>query len=88
MGPACSIVSRINAVIIDPALALLFALGFLVFVYGVVEFMFFKRGEKGEYLGKGREHMLWGIIGMAVMMSAWGIIKVIAGTLSISITSC
>lgn len=80
---------RINSALIDPALALLFAAGFLMFVYGVVEFMFFQRDAKGgEYLGKGREHMLWGVIGMAIMMSAWGIIKVVAGTFALTIPSC
>lgn len=80
--------ARVNSALIDPALALVFAAGFLMFIYGVVEFMFFARGEKGEYAGKGREHMLWGIIGMAIMMSAWGVLKVVAGTFSLAIPSC
>lgn len=88
MTSICLLMARINAAIIDPAIALIFAAGFLLFIYGVVEFLFFQRGEKGEYTTKGREHMLWGIIGMAIMMSAWGIIKVVAGTFSLAIPSC
>ena len=85
----CQLIARINSAIIDPALALIFAFGFLLFVYGVFEFMFFKRtGEKSELVMKGRDHMLWGIIGMAIMISAWGILKVVIGTFGLTLSSC
>jgi hypothetical protein len=31
---------------------------------------------------EGKQHMLWGIIGIAIMVSAWGILHFIDSTLS------
>lgn len=88
MNTACSIATRIYSAIVDPLVALLFAVGLLLFVWGVLEFMFFQRGDKGEYKSKGREHMLWGVIGMAIMLAAWGIIRIVAGTFGLPLNTC
>lgn len=89
MTQACSIAARFNSAVLDPLVALLFAVGLLLFVYGVVEFMFFQRtGDKGEYKSKGREHMLWGVIGMAIMLAGWGIIRVVASTFGLPLNTC
>ncbi len=81
---ANELVNRISAAIIDPLIALIFAAGFLVFVWGIVEFLY---GLSNDTDSKedGKRHMLWGVIGMAVMMSAWAILKLVANTFNLSI---
>lgn len=70
--------------IINPLLFLLFAVGFLVFIWGIVEFLFDVniRGQGGEGASKnnGKQHMLWGILGMFVMSAAWAIMGLISCT--------
>lgn len=77
------LVQALNTVIINPLLVLLFAAGLAVFVYGVAEF-FFKFNIRGDEHAKedGKNHMLWGIVGMFVMASAFGIIAVIQNTVN------
>lgn len=69
-------VSKLNAVIINPILALMFAAGFLVFVWGVVEFLAGQNGI-GEGASNGKRHMLWGIIGMFIMVAAYAILQIV-----------
>lgn len=65
-----SIVNLINTAVVP----LIYALAFLVFIFGVVRF-FFLGGEEGRE--KGRTFMLWGIIGFVVMFSVWGIVNLL-----------
>ncbi len=80
-----ALVARITTAIIDPLIALIFAAGFLVFVWGIVEFLF-GLSQDSEAKDNGKRHMLWGVIGMAVMMSALGIIRLIANTFGLSLS--
>jgi predicted cobalt transporter CbtA len=75
---------RLSAFIINTILALLFAVGFLVFVWGVVEFLAGQNGV-GEGAQNGKRHMLWGLIGMFVMVAAYAILKMIANTLNVQL---
>ncbi|MES2007090.1 MAG: hypothetical protein V4436_03205 [Patescibacteria group bacterium] len=69
-------VDKLNAVIINPILALIFAAGLLVFIWGVVEFLAGQNGV-GEGAQNGKRHMLWGIIGMFIMVAAYAILQLI-----------
>lgn len=64
--------------IVSPVVMLMFALAVVVFVYGIIEML--SHGADAEAHTKGRNHMLGGVIGMFIMLSAWGIINVIANT--------
>jgi len=71
------IVEFVNASIIP----LFYTLAFLLFVIGMVRF-FFLGGEEGRE--KGRQFMLWGIIGFVVMFSVWGIVRLLLATFGVS----
>jgi hypothetical protein len=73
----CTIVGNITAALINPALALVFAAGLLVFIYGLVEFMW-GLSQETDKRQTGKQHMLWGLVGMFVMVTALAIIKIIA----------
>ncbi|MBP7770339.1 MAG: hypothetical protein KA066_00270 [Candidatus Pacebacteria bacterium] len=77
MTPACTIVGKITVAIINPALALIFAVGLLVFVYGLAEFIW-GLSQESDKRESGKKHMLWGLLGMFVMVSAVAIIKIIS----------
>ena len=79
-------VNKFTTVIVNPVLALLFAAGLVVFVWGVVEFLAGQNGV-GEGAQNGKRHMLWGIVGMFIMVAAWAILKIIASTLNVQLPS-
>lgn len=64
-----------------PIVPLLIGLGVVVFIYGVLVLMFSEGGEKKE---EGKQYMLWGIIGIFVMVSVWGLVNILKGTFGLS----
>lgn len=53
---------------------LLYAIAFLVFMYGMARFFFSDNEEKRK---EGRAFALWGIIGFFILFSFWGIVQVL-----------
>lgn len=64
--------------IINPIIELMFALAIVVFAYGIFEML--SKGGDPEARSKGKMHMVGGVIGMFIMVSAWGIINIISAT--------
>ena len=74
--------SRANALLgsirntLNTIVELLFVLATVYFFWGVVSYI---RGTGNEEALKvGKRHMIWGIVGMTVMLGAWGIVNLIA----------
>jgi len=63
-------------------LVILFILLTLYFVWGIVQYV--TSGGDEEKLAKGKQHMLWGIIGMAVAAGAWGIVQIILSYIGVT----
>lgn len=82
MVPGQQLVTKLVDLIIDPLIYLLFTAGFFFFMFGLVKFLWNLRG--GEVANDGKQHMLWGLIGMFVMMSAFAIISLIMNTFGIN----
>ena len=74
-----AIANPIMTYIVGPIVMLMFAVAIIVFVWGVVEMLM--KGDDSSARDKGRNHMLAGIIGIFIMVSAWGIIQFISDTL-------
>ena len=73
------LIGKIKSEIIDPLIWFIFFLGFLYFLYGVYEMV---RGADDETArATGRQHILWGLVGMFIMISFWGIMNLICGTI-------
>lgn len=68
---------KMVSAILNPILGLFFAVGTLVFVFGIVEFMLGLANESLDKKEAGKQHMLYGLIGMFVMVSAWAIVALI-----------
>jgi amino acid transporter len=67
--------------IINPLIELLFALAIVYFLYGVFEFLSNQANEEKKTTGK--SHMMWGIIGITIMMGVWTILGILLNTLGI-----
>jgi len=78
MEQAAQIVQKIVQYIVNPAIMVLFSFGLLMFVFGLVEFLFAL--SKGADVKDGRQHMLWGVLGMFIMISVFGIIRLLSDT--------
>lgn len=61
------------------AVPLLFAIAFIMFLYGVAKTYIFSNGDPDE-VGQGHKLILWGIIGFVVMISLWGLVNIVANT--------
>ena len=75
------LLERINAYILNPIILLLFAVAMVVFIWGIVEFL--ASGEEGDARTRGKQNILYGIIGLFIMVSVYGIINVVLATLGV-----
>ena len=65
--------------IVDPVVTLMFAVALVVFAYGVLQVVW--GSAEGDARGNAKKAMLGGILGMFIMLSAWGIIYLISNTI-------
>jgi len=75
-----TLMNSISTVIIDPLIGLLFSLAVVYFIYGLAQYLL--NPESEEVRKSSKTHMLWGIIGIFIMVSVYGIIDIIINTLS------
>lgn len=78
-----TLMAKINRAVINPLIILAFAIAVFMFVVGIVQYMANK--DNAEAAEKGKRHMLWGIIGMFIMVSVFAIIRVIINTLGVDL---
>lgn len=72
------LIFKINKVLINPAIIFIFALALVYFLYGVLEFLMNR--DKADAQTAGKQHMLWGVIGMFIMVAVFTIMKIITNT--------
>ncbi len=73
------IIGLINIVIVP----VIFALAFLVFIWGIVKYFFIHGGDEKKR-DEGRQFILWGILGIVVLLSVWGFVNLLLSTLGIA----
>lgn len=78
-GGPTGIIGIMNLVIVP----VIFALAFLVFLWGVMNYFFIHSDDEGKR-AEGRQFIFWGIIGMAVLFSVWGFVNLLLSTLGIA----
>jgi hypothetical protein len=67
--------------ILSPLVPFLVGLAVVIFIYGVITTIFSEGGEKKE---DGKKFMFWGIIGIFVMVSMWGLVTILQNTFGFS----
>lgn len=70
-----NIIQRITESILQPMVTFLMAAAVAYFLYGMMKFVKDQSSEEAQ--GEGKKHMLWGVIGLAIMVSVWGILNFI-----------
>ena len=74
-GLLCKFSELLNAII-----PVLIALGVLYFLWGVVSYVI---ADEEEAKKKGRDRMIFGIIGLVVIVGLWGLVKIVTNTFGI-----
>ncbi len=59
---------------------LLVAIAMLMFIWGIVKYVI--AGDE-EAKAKGRQMMIWGVVGLFAIVAVWGLVKFIANTTGI-----
>lgn len=78
-GPLDPFIQRLQDQILEPLVTLVALAAFVVFVWGVVEFI--RGADDTEKRKKGQQHMIWGIIGLVIIFGANAIINLIRLTI-------
>jgi hypothetical protein len=73
----------VNA-IINPIITLLSLAAFVVFVWGVVDFI--RSADDAEKRAVGQQHIIWGIVGLVIIFGAAAIIHLLEATFGIPTT--
>ena len=71
------LISNIKGYILNPIIGFMFAVAVVMFIYGIVEYIWSADNEEKVEVGK--KHMIWGIAGMFVMLGVYGILNILSG---------
>jgi len=77
---ASTFISNFTREIINPLIKLFIALAVVVFLWGVVDFI--SKSGDASAVDTGRRHLIWGILGLAIMVSVFGIMNLICNTIN------
>jgi hypothetical protein len=69
------VINTINNILVP----VLFAVAFIVFIWGAFQ-TFIVGATNDTAKDKGKDLMLWGLIGFFVMVSVWGLVNILTGT--------
>ena len=72
------IIGLANTVVVP----LIFALAFAVFIWGIVDYFFLNYSNETKR-EEGKQFILWGIVGMVVLLSVWGLVAILLSTLGL-----
>jgi hypothetical protein len=87
MPAVSSILQRLEYEILWPAMTVVFAAGLLLFFWGMVQFLWNVEEQSANNRSEGRQHMIWGIVGMFIMVSFWSLIAILDNTFGLGVFS-
>ncbi len=73
-----TLMKSINKVVINPLILFLFAVAMVYFLYGLVQY--FLSPDNEEVRKTSKSHMIWGVVGLFIMVAVFGIERLILGT--------
>jgi len=76
------LITNIKINIINPIIGVLFAFALVLFLWGIAKFLW--NADNDTDREQGKNHMIWGLVGMFIMVSVIGIINVVIGILGVS----
>lgn len=75
--------SKVVVEIVNPIILLLSVGAFIVFVWGIFEFV--RNAGDGKKREEGRQAIMWGLIGLVVIFGAYGIVNLALNTFGITV---
>ncbi len=75
---ASDLVGKISGVIVNPLIVIMFTFALVLFLWGVLTYI--SKSNNPEVRAKGAQHILWGIIGMALMFTSFTIVRIVLDT--------
>ena len=78
----CQVADELLWTINNVVIPLIFAVAVVVFLWGIFRGYIFKRGE--EEVKTAHQMLIWGIVGLVIMISLWGIINAVANTFGLN----
>jgi hypothetical protein len=76
-----NLLSYATCFIYSSIIPLIVALAIAMFVWGVVQYVI--NSDEEAKKAKGKQFMIWGIIGLVVMIGIWGLVKIVGTTFGI-----
>jgi len=76
-----SFVAKVIEHIINPIVLLLSATAFVVFLWGIFEFV--SNAENATKREEGQKAIFWGLIGLVIIFGSYGILNVALGTFNL-----
>jgi len=73
---AAKLISNIKVYILNPIIGFMFAVAVVMFIYGIVEYIWSADNE--DKVAVGKTHMIYGIIGIFVMIGVYGILNLLS----------
>ncbi len=80
-----NLITKFGTYIVDPILLVIFATGFFMFMWGLFQFMV--NVSRGEDTSSGKQHMIYGTLGMLIMVSVYGIIAFLDNTFGLNVAN-
>lgn len=77
LGNIGGLFGEINDFVSNVLVPLVFAVAFLVFIWGVFQYFILGGGDEDKR-AQGRGLMIWGIVGFVLFIAVWGIVNLIA----------
>lgn len=90
LSSSCSDVNGVGKLIcqikgiLDTVVPVLVALGVVYFIWGIVQYVI-ADGEEAKK--KGKDRMIYGIIGFAIIVGLWGLVNIVVNTFGLSATA-
>ncbi len=80
-----TLVHALNKYVVNPIIIFIFVLALLYFLYGLFEFL--ANTDSDDKRTTGKSHMLWGVVGMTIMIGVFFIMGLIANTFNTGLSS-
>ena len=81
LGPLRQLIAAVGG-IVAALVPILITLALVVFFFGLVKYLWGSNGEQDHK--QGRSLMIWGLIALFVMVSVWGIIRLVGSALNVN----
>lgn len=73
--------NKVNKIIINPLIVLMFTVATVVFLYGIFEFI--QNMDNPTEKDRGKRNIGYGLLGMFIMISVFAIMRIILGTFDV-----